>query len=91
MGTSEQEKKRRRKRRVANNVDLDDDDDGQQDEIDSKQDDNDLDVVTSKSGRRVGKRKIKETTKKFSDDPVPAKLMKQMTTLLDFVIKYRDK
>ncbi len=91
LGTPEQEKKRRRKRRVANNVDLDDDDDGQHDDIDSKQDDNDMDVVISKVGRRVGKRKIKETNKKYSDEPIPAKLFKQMTTLLDFVIKYRDK
>ena len=91
LGTTELEKKRRRKRRVANNVDLDDEDDGQQDDIDSKQDDNDLDVMISKSGRRVGKRKLKETNKKYSDEPIPVKLLKQMTTLLDFVIKYRDK
>jgi hypothetical protein len=71
-------------------MDLDDDDD-QQDDIDSKQDDNDLDVMISKTGRRVGKRKLKETNKKYSDDPISAKLLKQMTTLLDFVIKYRDK
>ncbi|CAF0773868.1 unnamed protein product [Rotaria sordida] len=91
LGTPDQEKKRRRKRRVANNVDFDDDDDvGQHDENDSKQGDNDMDIVTSKVGRRVGKRKLKETNKKYSDDPVPAKLFKQMTTLLDFVIKYRD-
>jgi hypothetical protein len=73
-------------------MDFDDDDDGGQvDEIDSKQDDNDMDVVTSKVGRRAGKRKLKETNKKYSDDPIPAKLFKQLTTLLDFVIKYRDK
>ena len=47
--------------------------------------------MMSKSGRRVGKRKLKETNKKYSDDPLPPKLLKQMTTLLDFVIKYRDK
>ena len=91
MGTTEQEKKRRRKRRVANNIDLDDEDDGQQDETDSKQDDNDTEAVTPKVGRRVGKRKLKETSKKYSDDPIPVKLSKQMTKLLDFVIKYRDK
>lgn len=90
MGTPDQDKKRRRRRRVANNIDFDDDDD-QQDDNDSKQDDNDPDVVSSKSGRRVGKRKLKETNKKYSEDPISPKLLKQMTTLLDFVIKYRDK
>lgn len=75
---------------MANNIDYDDDDD-QQDESNSKLDDDDADIVTSKSGRRVGKRKLKETNKKYSDDPIPPKLFKQMTTLLDFVIKYRDK
>ena len=90
MGTTEQEKKRRRKRRIANNVDLDDDDD-QQDDADSKQDDNDSDVLMSKPSRRVGKRKLKETNKKYSEDPIAPKLLKQMTTLLDYVIKYRDK
>jgi hypothetical protein len=50
-----------------------------------------MDVVISKVGRRVGKRKLKETNKKYSDEPISAKLFKQMTTLLDFVIKYRDK
>ncbi|CAF3394516.1 unnamed protein product [Rotaria sp. Silwood1] len=90
LGTPEQDKKRRRKRRVANNIDFDDDDDGQHDENDSKQGDNDMDVITSKVGRRAGKRKLKETNKKYSDDPIPAKLFKQMTTLLEFVIKYRD-
>lgn len=72
-------------------MDYDDDDDGQQDEADSKQDDNDPDVTTPKSSRRVGKRKLKETNKKYSDDPVSPKLFKQLSTLLDFVIKYRDK
>jgi len=90
LGTSEQEKKRRRKRRTANNLDFDDDDDGQQDDGD-KQDDNDPDVVTPKLGRRLGKRKLKETNKKMSDEPIPPKLFKQLSTLLDFVIKYRDK
>jgi hypothetical protein len=50
-----------------------------------------MDVVPSKVGRRAGKRKLKETNKKQSDDPIPPKLSKQLTTLLDFVIKYRDK
>ncbi|CAF0781322.1 unnamed protein product [Adineta ricciae] len=90
LGTSDQEKKRRRgKRNVTRDIDFDDDDDGQHDETDSKQDD-DADVTISKSGRRVGKRKLKETNKKYSDDPISPKLFKQLSTLLDFVIKYRD-
>ncbi|CAM2712301.1 unnamed protein product [Rotaria socialis] len=90
LGTPDQDKKRRRKRRTATNIDFDDDDDEQQDESNSKQDDDDMDAVPTKVGRRAGKRKLKETNKKYSDDPIPAKLLKQMTTLLDFVIKYRD-
>ncbi|CAF1110954.1 unnamed protein product [Adineta steineri] len=95
LGTTDHDKKRRRKRNIGSNMGLDDDDDdddddGQQDEIDSKQDDNDADVTTTKTGRRVGKRKLKETNKKYSEDPIPPKLLKQLTKLLDFVVKYRD-
>jgi SWI/SNF-related matrix-associated actin-dependent regulator of chromatin subfamily A protein 2/4 len=45
---------------------------------DSRQTDNDID-----GSKRIGKRKLKEI--------IPSKLFKQMQTLLDFVIKYRDK
>ncbi|CAF1118722.1 unnamed protein product [Adineta steineri] len=95
LGTTDHDKKRRRKRNIGSNMGLDDDDDdddddGQQDEIDSKQDDNDADVTTTKVGRRVGKRKLKETNKKYSEDPISPKLLKQLTKLLDFVVKYRD-
>ncbi|CAF3816032.1 unnamed protein product [Rotaria magnacalcarata] len=90
LGTPDQDKKHRRKRRTVTNIDFDDDDDEQQDESNSKQDDDDMDAVPTKVGRRAGKRKLKETNKKYSNEPVPAKLLKQMRTLLDFVIKYRD-
>lgn len=87
MNSTELEKKRRRKRRIAN-VDMDDDDEGLNDDFDMRQGDNDLDSVDSKSGKRAGKRKLKESNK---NEPIPSKLYKQMQTLLDFVIKYRDK
>jgi hypothetical protein len=72
---------------------MDDDDDGggEHDELDDRQGDNDIDGIESKFGKRVGKRKLKETNKTYSNEPVPSKLFKQMQTLLDFVIKYRDK
>jgi SWI/SNF-related matrix-associated actin-dependent regulator of chromatin subfamily A protein 2/4 len=53
---------------------IDDDDDGQHDDI------GDYDVDLNK---RIGKRKSNK-------DVIPSKLLKQMQTLLDFVIKYRD-
>jgi SWI/SNF-related matrix-associated actin-dependent regulator of chromatin subfamily A protein 2/4 len=83
LSSSEQDKKRRRKRRVQN-AELDEDDDGgggQFDEFDSRQGDHDID---SKLNKRIEKRKLKDKNKHFS------KLYKQMQTLLDFVIKYRD-
>ncbi|CAF3496918.1 unnamed protein product, partial [Rotaria sp. Silwood2] len=89
LNTTEQDKKRRRKRRVLN-VDIDDDDDGQHDEIDVRQGDNDFDCMDTKFGKRMGKRKLKESSKNYSNEPIPSKLYKQMQTLLDFVIKYRD-
>jgi SWI/SNF-related matrix-associated actin-dependent regulator of chromatin subfamily A protein 2/4 len=82
LNSTEQDKKRRRKRRTMN-MDLDEDDDGQQDEIDVRQGDHDIDE------KRMGKRKFKENNKGY--EGIPSKLLKQMQTLLDFVIKYRDK
>lgn len=73
---------------------MDDDDDGQQlDESDSRFDDGEADSQQSKSGKqaRVAKRKMKESSKHYSNESIPSKLLKQMQTLLDFVIKYRDK
>ena len=93
LSSTEQDKKRRRKRRTLN-ADLDDDDDGQQlEESDSRFDDGEADSLQSKSSKqaRVGKRKMKESSKHYSNDSIPSKLLKQMQTLLDFVIKYRDK
>ncbi|CAF4614333.1 unnamed protein product, partial [Rotaria sp. Silwood1] len=89
LNTPEQDKKRRRKRRILN-VDIDDDDDGQHDEFDLRQGDNDFDSIDIKSSKRIGKRKLKETNKNYSNEPISSKLYKQMQTLLDFVIKYRD-
>lgn len=82
-------KKRRRKRRTLNAEGDDDEEDffGQQDESDSRFDE----LETGKpSKQRVGKRKIKENSKSFSNANIPSKLLKQMKTLLDCVIKYRD-
>ncbi|CAF1187630.1 unnamed protein product [Rotaria sordida] len=95
LNTTEQDKKRRRKRRLLN-VDIDDDDDDggssgiQHDEMDIRQGDNDFESIDSKSSKRIGKRKLKETNKNYLNEPIPSKLFKQMQTLLDFVIKYRD-
>ena len=74
-------------------IDDDDDDDelNGQDETDFKQDDQQYEIQETKSGRRVGKRKTKETNKNSSNEPIPPKLAKQLTKLLEFVIKYRDK
>ena len=94
LGSTEQEKKRRRKRRGAQ-ADMDDDDEdeeiGAQDDGDSKQDDADADGSSSKTGRRAGKRKLRDTGKSSANEPLPAKLSKQLSKLLEFVIKYRDK
>ena len=73
---------------------MDDDDDAQLfEETDSRLDDDDPEGSQSKSGKqqRVVKRKIKDSSKHYSNDSIPSKLLKQMQTLLDFVIKYRDK
>ena len=90
MSSTEQDKKRRRKRRI--NAEMDEDD-LQLDDGDSRPDDGDMDDTSSKSGKqqRTGKRKMKETSKSFSHESIPPKLFKQMKTLLDFLIKYRDK
>ena len=87
---SEQDKKRRRKRRALHG-ELEDDDDGlggQLDDVDSRHDEHDHE---SKSSKRSGKRKFKEHQKNSAQEMIPSKLYKQMQTLLDFVIKYRDK
>ena len=90
LSSTEQDKKRRRKRRI--NADMDEDD-LQLDDGDSRPDDGDMDDASSKSGKqqRTGKRKMKETSKSFPHESIPPKLFKQMKTLLDFLIKYRDK
>lgn len=69
----------------------DEDDIGGQDDAESKQDDPDVDESTSKTVRRGGKRKLRDTGKSVANDPLPAQLSKQLTKLLEFVIKYRDK
>ena len=70
---------------MNNEADEDEDDfAGQFEESDSRFDEND----GGKSNKqRVGKRKIKEMNR----SAIPSKLMKQMRTLLDVLIKYRDK
>ena len=73
---TDQEKKRRRKKTMMN-ADMDDDEDNFVD---------DYDGFGSKSSKSTGKRKLKEINK-----PLPTKIYKQMQTILDFVIKYRDK
>lgn len=89
LNSLEHDKKRRRKRRTLN-ADVDDDDDGQHDDLDGRQFDHDIDGGDSKSGKRSGKRKLKDSHKHHHHEPIPTKLYKQMQTLLDVVIKYRD-
>ncbi|CAF1072530.1 unnamed protein product [Adineta steineri] len=89
LSATEQDKRSRRKRRALN-PDMDDDDEGQFDDNNARQGDNDIDGSDSRSGKRTVKRKFKETNKHYSNEPVPSKLFKQMQTLYDFVIKYRD-
>ncbi|CAF0901694.1 unnamed protein product [Adineta ricciae] len=89
LNSLEHDRKRRRKRRTLNE-DVDDDDDGQHDDLDGRQFDRDIDGIDSKSGKRSGKRKLKDSHKHYQNEPVPTKVYKQMQTLLDVVIKYRD-
>jgi hypothetical protein len=95
LATSEQDKKRQRKRRVPQTSLVDDDDDDDVDDIDdnelAQRDDHPFDGSPTKSVRRTGKRKQRETSKTYQQDPVTGKLSKQLTKLYDFVIKYRDK
>lgn len=90
MSATEQDKKRRRKSRITAEMD---EDDLQLDDGDSRPDDGDMDDSGSKSGKqqRTGKRKMKETSRSSAHESIPPKLFKQMKTLLDFLIKYRDK
>ena len=90
MDTTEQDKKRRRKRRLLD-IDMDDDEDGQHGEMDGRHGMSDIDGTDSKSGKRMGKRKLKDMNKNYPNEPIPSKLFKQMQTLLDYVVKYRDK
>lgn len=74
---------------------MDEDDDGgiggQYDDLDMRQGDNEFDNSDMKPAKRSEKRKLKDTNKSFTNEPIPSKLYKQMQILLDFVIKYRDK
>ncbi|UJR09679.1 hypothetical protein I4U23_013913 [Adineta vaga] len=88
LNSTELEKKSRRKRRTLN-ADMDDDDD-QHDDLDVRHGDHDIDGSDSKSGKRSGKRKLKDSQKFYRNEPIPSKLYKQMQAILDFVIKYRD-
>jgi hypothetical protein len=72
-------------------ADMDDYEDLQHGEIDSRQEDIDMDGMNSKFGKKMGKRKLKDMNKNYPNEPIPSKLFKQMQTLLDFVVKYRDK
>lgn len=78
MHSSELEKKSRRKRRTLNS-ELDEDDLGLHEDLAG----HDVD------GKRAGKRKHKDGHKHIRD-PIPSNLYKQMQTILDCVIKYRD-
>jgi hypothetical protein len=91
LTATEHDKKHRRKQRTFN--DDDDELNVQQDDVDSRHDELELDGQHSKSSKqqRTGKRKIKDITKRTSHESIPSKLYKQMTTLFEFVIKYRDK
>ncbi|CAF3864024.1 unnamed protein product [Rotaria magnacalcarata] len=85
---STEDKKRRRRRRF--NVDLDDDEEGQLDDTDIRQVDNDFESMDAKSSKRSGKRKLKDASRSFTNEPISSKLFKQLQTLLEFVVKYRD-
>lgn len=84
LSSTEQDKKRRGRRRAE----MDDDDDGQMEDMDSRHDEQDGD---GKSSKRMGKRKFKEGHRSSAHEAIPSKLFKQMRTLLEVVIKYRDK
>ena len=86
LGT-DQDKRRRRKTRIPQG-EIDDYDDGLMDDFDSRHDEQDID---GRSNKRTGKRKLKDTQKNTPHEMIPSKLYKQMQTLLDVVIKYRDK
>ncbi len=90
MDATEQDKKSRRKRRLLD-MDMDDDEDGQHGEMDSRHGVSDIDGTDSKSGKRMGKRKLKDMNTNYPNAPIASKLFKQMQILFDFVIKYRDK
>ncbi|CAF4789157.1 unnamed protein product, partial [Rotaria magnacalcarata] len=46
--------------------------------------------MDAKSSKRSGKRKLKDASRSFTNEPISSKLFKQLQTLLEFVVKYRD-